>query len=331
MNRDPLLLSVQRNVGPTTRGDHRVLLIGASGFIGSAIARDLAAAGHPTTHLIRGSRPPSRLQASVRGDLTDLPSLVRACSRHDIVINAASFVGPNPRRQFEVNELGATNLATASELTGVSKLVYVSSTSVYGGRVPNGAREQYSGVVPRSTLSTSRLRAEQATLGAGGVVLRPHLVYGPGDRFFLGPLINAMQALGGWIEEGKARISTISSESLARVTIDVATASASADQGRIFHAAHPQTTTVSQLVNRAMSPSGLVAPDRSFSVEHALKVLTASGATESQLRMIAVDNWVDSGLIWQKVKCAPGPTIQISPASAAWYRRFLVSDSSETT
>ena len=304
-------------------GRSRVLLVGASGFIGSAVANALADEGWSTTRLHRRADEQPAKHSVLQGDLTDLQSLVRACEGRDVVINAASFVANDARMQREVNAVGASNLATAARLAGVSRLVYISTTSVYGGKAPNGTKEVISDVIPRSSLGSSRLAAERATLAVGGVVLRPHLVYGPGDRFFLPPLIMAMRLLGGWIEHGQARISTISSESLARVIVEVATDMQSLKQGTIVHAAHPETVTVAQLIAKLLEANDWTPPQASHSAEYALNALSGRGIGASQIRMVAEDNWVDSTALWNAVKSPPGPRVDLSPASKSWYRNAL--------
>jgi len=301
----------------------RVLLIGSSGFLGSAIARDLEARGWPVTYFVHNSPGIPGRDEAIRGDLADLDSLRRACSGHDMVINAASYVGSDSDAQHRVNAAGGANLARAVELTGVSRLLYISSTSVYSGQVPNGSSERSSGFTPRSTLSASRLAAEKATIDVGGVVLRPHLVYGRGDTFFLPPLMKAMGAVGGWIEGGRARVSAISSDALARAAVDVAAAPPSQLKHTIFHAAHPQPVTVKELVEKALEEGGLRGPERSFGIEHARDMLVPRGVSESQIAMVAIDNWVDSRLLWETLAAPPGPQIHMPPETGSWYRSRL--------
>ncbi|MFD1845839.1 NAD-dependent epimerase/dehydratase family protein [Arthrobacter flavus] len=299
----------------------RVLLIGARGFIGTAVSQQLRASGWLITHLTRHALIPG--QGEIAGDLTDLDSLRRACVGHDVVINAASYVGPDAREQHEVNSRGSRHLANAIEGTSVSRLVYISSTSVYGGQVPNGSREQHVGFTPRSTLSASRLEAERITLDTGGVVLRPHLVYGPRDRFFLAPLILAMHSLGGWIERGKARISAISSETLARAVSEVAAHTSMPVAGQVFHAAHPKTVSVEQLVESILRSAGRTAPTRSFSADHAFEVLRSKGVTANQISMVATDNWVDSTRLWERLNVPPAAPLHLTAASHTWYQSQL--------
>ena len=297
----------------------RVLLVGASGFIGSAIETHLVAAGMPVTRLVHddpGRPGPHRV---VRGDLSDPSSLRRACAGHDVVVNAASYVGSDLARQRRVNAVGSENLARAAERAGVSRLLYVSSTSVYGGHVANGSSERVAGFAPRSTLGASRLDAERATTAIGGVVLRPNLVYGRGDRFFLAPLLAAMHALDGWIEHGSARVSAISGDALGRLVAGMVTAPAESVGGGVFHAAHPRPVAIRELAGRVLVAAGRSAPRRSFGANEALDALGLAPVDASRIAMVAVDNWFDCRRAWAAAGATPGLRIGMSAAAQNWY------------
>ncbi|MGK5550384.1 NAD-dependent epimerase/dehydratase family protein [Actinomadura kijaniata] len=139
-----------------------ILIIGATGLVGSAVAAALAGAGHDVTVLRRpgGRALPYR---SVPGDLTDPASLKRAAAGFDRVVHAGAPLG---------EEL---------DLAGVDALVDAGSPLVYttGAAVLGGSGDEDSEPEPHPFVSW-RAEAERRVLAAGGRVVRPGMVYGEG-------------------------------------------------------------------------------------------------------------------------------------------------------
>src|SRR6266542_4133310 len=100
----------------------RVLLTGATGFLGSHIAHALVAAGHEVVALVRpGSEKTPNTQLPtpnrIAGDILDLPSLRRAAARCEAVVHAAALVAFGPRaaeRQRQVNVEGTRHVLEAA-------------------------------------------------------------------------------------------------------------------------------------------------------------------------------------------------------------------------
>jgi 2-alkyl-3-oxoalkanoate reductase len=174
----------------------RVAVTGATGFIGGHVARRLAEAGHEVLGL--GRRSTSELPAAIRyarWDLSDPdsapPDELRAV---DAVIHTAAHVAdwgpPEPFRRVTVG--GTERLIRAC---GPARLIVVGSASVYDpyrGHLP--ARED-DAPVDRYRNEYARAKADQERLvrreRPDAVILRPHAVYGPGDRTLLPRLIAA--------------------------------------------------------------------------------------------------------------------------------------------
>ena len=162
----------------------RVLVTGARGMLGGGVARALAARGDDVTVLQR--RPSGLPFREVLADLAD-PSadLAAAVAGRDGVVHLAAkvdVVGPWP--DYERTNVGGTRaLLAAAAAAGVGRFVHVSSPSVAhagaalvgapaGPADPAGARGNY---------ARSKAVGERLALAAGAVVVRPHLVWGPGD------------------------------------------------------------------------------------------------------------------------------------------------------
>ncbi len=170
-----------------------VFITGASGFIGGKLTERLLAAGRRVRVLARRPLPElEKLGAEVvPGDLHDAAALRRGCEGAATVFHVAGRVGVwGPAADFfQVNVEGTRNVITACRAAGVPRLVYTSSPSVvYNGGDLRGVNE----TAPLCTRApcaypTSKAAAERLVTAANGSVLatvslRPHLVWGPGDK-----------------------------------------------------------------------------------------------------------------------------------------------------
>jgi len=174
----------------------RALVTGGGGFLGGALARKLRERGDDVRVFGRGSYP--ELMALgievVSGDLTDPDAVLAACDDRDTVFHVAAKVGlwGRPEDYEAVNVQGTKNVLRACLETGVPKLVFTSSPSVvFDGGDIEGVTE--SAPYPERfdcDYSRTKAAAEKMVLAADHdrlctVSLRPHLVWGPGDRHLL--------------------------------------------------------------------------------------------------------------------------------------------------
>lgn len=175
------------------RKNFPAFVTGASGFIGGKIAERLLAEGRKVRVLSRRPLPElAGLGAEVvLGDLHDRHALERGCRSAETVFHAAGRVGVwGPRSEFfRVNVDGTQNLLAACRAAGVSRLIYTSSPSVVynGSHLRNVDESAPLCLHAPCAYPTSKAAAELAVLqanvpGLGTVALRPHLVWGPGDK-----------------------------------------------------------------------------------------------------------------------------------------------------
>lgn len=184
----------------------KVLVTGGGGFLGGAIARRLAERGESVRNFSRASYP--ELEAlgveSLRGDIADEEAVRRACEGCELVFHVAAKVGLWGKREeyYQANVVGTKNVLKACQDGGVRRLVFTSSPSVvFDGRDAEGIDE--SAPYPArfdSHYSSTKALAEEMVLSADGpglgtVALRPHLVWGPGDRH-IAPRIIAQAKAG---------------------------------------------------------------------------------------------------------------------------------------
>ncbi len=177
----------------SVRKNFPVFITGASGFIGGKLTERLLADGRRVRVLSR--RPLPELEARgaevIPGDLDDRHALARGCASAETVFHVAGRVGVwGPRTEFfHVNVGGTRNVIAACREAGVSRLIYTSSPSVVynGGDLQNVNESAPLCLHAPCAYPTSKAAAELEVLAAHNktfatIALRPHLVWGPGDK-----------------------------------------------------------------------------------------------------------------------------------------------------
>lgn len=164
-----------------------VLVTGAGGALGPAVARAFAGAGWRVRTLSRSDLTPPA-DERLRGDVRDEAVVARAVAGVDAVVHLAALLhvteGAEAREDEyrDVNVRGTGVVARAAGRAGVSRVVLASSIAVYGGS-RRGVLDEGSEVRPDTPYSRSKTEAEAVVLGgAGGVALRLAAVYGPGVK-----------------------------------------------------------------------------------------------------------------------------------------------------
>lgn len=171
----------------------RVLVTGASGMLGAAVAAEVERRGHDVTVMQRRSAGGRHREAL--GDIRDQEAVARAVSGQDAVVHLAAKVDVvGPRQEFEAVNVGGTrNILSQLRRRGGGSLVFVSSPSVaHGGRSLVGVGAGAADVArARGHYARTKAAAEQLVLLANDshlpvVAVRPHLVWGPGDTQLVG-------------------------------------------------------------------------------------------------------------------------------------------------
>jgi len=163
----------------------KLLVTGATGKVGSRLAKRLAARGDHVRALVRDPARAKDLNVElVTGDLLDATSLELAVRGVDAVVHCAAFFrGATPEEAHAVNDLGTQHLARAARAAAVKRFVFTSTGLVYGpssGRLCN----EDSPCNPSVAYPVSKLAAERFLLDLEGLdvrVLRLPFVYGDGD------------------------------------------------------------------------------------------------------------------------------------------------------
>jgi nucleoside-diphosphate-sugar epimerase len=169
--------------------NQRILITGATGFIGSHLAERLVAAGAQVRVLVRDPRkliPSLRDRVEiVRGDLLQPDRLSAATADCEIVFHVAAWLGQPNRREaaYAINVTATQQLAEAARAAGVRRFISTSSIAVYGPVLDGVVDETW----PHSDVylySETKSRGEQAVFAAQAdrfevTVIRPAEVYGP--------------------------------------------------------------------------------------------------------------------------------------------------------
>ena len=165
-----------------------ILVTGATGKVGSRLAKRLAQRGAHVRALVRDpARAAELCQARVEravGDLLDVASLEAAVGGVDAVVHCAAFFrGATPEQAHAVNDLGTQHLGSAAQAASVKRFIFTSTGLVYGSNGGRLARED-DVCAPTVSYPVSKLAAERFLLAMEGLdvrVLRLPFVYGDGD------------------------------------------------------------------------------------------------------------------------------------------------------
>jgi GDP-4-dehydro-6-deoxy-D-mannose reductase len=164
----------------------RILVTGASGFLGRHLVTRLAAAGAHTTALCleRGPLPPEVefVHADVRDRAAVAAAVARAAPDAIVHLAALSHVGDSWKRMpdyFEVNVLGTEHVAAAA---AGRRLLFASTAEIYG-LVPDDEQPivESRRAAPRSPYALTKAAAERTALAAGATVVRLFNLAGAGQ------------------------------------------------------------------------------------------------------------------------------------------------------
>jgi len=171
-----------------------VLVTGASGFVGSAVARKLVEKGHRVRALLRPTSVVSRLNDvdRVTGDLRDPESLKPAVAGVRWIFHVAAdyrLWARDPAEIYRSNVDGTRNLMDAAMRAGVERIVYTSSVATLRTSPQGDVSDETMplseadaiGVYKRSKVVAERLVEEFVRRGLPAVIVNPSTPIGPGD------------------------------------------------------------------------------------------------------------------------------------------------------
>jgi 2-alkyl-3-oxoalkanoate reductase len=245
----------------------RVLVTGASGMLGGAVATALADRGDEVTVLQR--RPAGLPLREVLGDVADPTAVAEAATGQDAVVHLAAKVDVVGRwtDYVRANVTGTGTVVDACRAAGVRRLVHVSSPSVAhaghalagvgaGPADPDRARGAYA----RSKAVAERLALAADSPGLAVLAVRPHLVWGPGDTQLVARIVaRARAGRLPLIGAGSALIDTTYVDNAAAALVAAVDADA---HGEALVVSNGEPRPVAEVLARLCAAAGVPAPTR---------------------------------------------------------------------
>ena len=250
----------------------RVLVTGATGFLGGAVCAELrAAGGWEVTATGRDAGAGARVAADhfQPGDLTTTGTAAALATGMEAIVHCAALASPWGRREeFERANVGATRaLLAAAEKAGVRRFVHVSSPAIYAEFAHREGLTESSPLPARpiNDYARTKLAGERLVRAAADrletVVLRPHALLGVGDRVLLPRLVRAA-ARGRLpvIGDGRTRTDLCCVENAARACRLALEAPADRVRGEAFNVANGEPVPLWDTLRAFLREAGLPGP-----------------------------------------------------------------------
>lgn len=249
-----------------------VVVTGASGYLGRAVASELVASGHEVRTL---QRRPSGVDGvtDVLGSVTEAGVVARAIEGADGVIHLAAKVSlAGDPAEFQTINVGGTRIVLdAAEHAGVSRFVQVSSPSVAhaGAALTGVGAEPASPADARGDYARTKAESELLALDRDSaamrvVAVRPHLVWGPGDTQLVGRILDrARRGRLPLLDGGRALIDSTYVDNAA-TGIVAALLRAEGAHGRAFVITNGEPRPVAELMAGICLASGVRPPQWSL-------------------------------------------------------------------
>ena len=320
----------------------KTLVTGATGFLGSHVARSLQARGEDVRVLVRPSSDLRALEGldaeRFQGDLRDRSSLDGAMSGVTRVYHVAAdyrLWARDPREIYESNVTGTGNLLDAAKSAGVEKFVYTSTVATIAvpreGGLPNEQTQssvnEMIGHYKRSKFEAEQCALSAAQAGLPVVIVNPTTPVGPGDwkptptgKIMVDFLNGRMP---GYVDTG---LNFVPVEDCARGHL------LAAESGRVGerYILGGRNLTLKQMLDMLAAASGRTAPR--WKIPYALAY--AAGCVDAGVsrllgrepqiplegvRMARHKMFVDASKAERDLGFAPGPIEAAIERAAAWY------------
>ncbi|TNE76724.1 MAG: SDR family NAD(P)-dependent oxidoreductase [Bacteroidetes bacterium] len=173
----------------------KILITGGAGFIGSNLAKRLVNDGHEVVvldNLLRGNKLDKATFDQIKfiqGDVRDYETVKKASRGCDLIFHFAAVLGvdvvaDNPVETMDVEVIGTRNVVIAAEANNVKKIMYASTSGIYGHSAIENALTEEVLVDPRTSYAMAKryneiyLASHNEEKGMDVVSLRFFNVYG---------------------------------------------------------------------------------------------------------------------------------------------------------
>jgi 2-alkyl-3-oxoalkanoate reductase len=249
----------------------KVLVTGGGGFLGGAIVKALLKRGDTVKAIQRGHYPElAELGAeAIQGDLTNADDINAAASGCDVIFHVAAKAGVwgDYDEYYQANVIATKNVIDACEKNNIRYLVYTSTPSVvFDGTSEEGIDEltPYAKTFFNAYQKT-KAEAEQLILKTNNpdlktVALRPHLIWGPGDRHLAPRVIGRAKAgrlrlVGN--KENKVDSCYIDNAVQAHLLVADCLQSDAVCAGKAYFISNDEPISMSELINRILATVNL--------------------------------------------------------------------------
>ncbi|MBM4275138.1 MAG: complex I NDUFA9 subunit family protein [Deltaproteobacteria bacterium] len=283
----------------------RILVTGATGFVGNEVVKELLARGHRVRALVR---PGSEAKLQVRdrvgeffGDVLDRQAVFQAAQSCDAVIHLVGIIREFPGKgvTFERLHVEAThNAVDAARAAGARRYLQMSAL---------GARPE-----PADPYHTSNYRADRYVMASGlaWTIFRPSVIYGPGDQSInLFAQIIKSSPIYPIIGDGNYQMQPVPVETVAQAFVQALELPAALN--RIYEVGGPEPLTFNQIIDTLAETLGKKVFKLHLPVWPMRLAATLLGGfswfpvTHGQIRMLLEGNICDSEAFYQDVGLIP--------------------------
>ncbi|MCH2129431.1 MAG: NAD-dependent epimerase/dehydratase family protein [Pirellulaceae bacterium] len=245
------------------------LVTGASGFVGSHLVQHLCSLGKTVRALVR--RPEAKVGLrnkgvlAVSGDVCDRTRLCQVVRGADVIYHcaaASSLCSDDEIRRTNLD--GTRNLLHAVRTEGAGRIVFISSLNALGSTSYENATESAPVIRSGEVHADVKIDSEQLALQFGDThdievtILRPGLIYGPGERYIPKLAKSVQNGTFRFIGSRENVVPLIYVHDMVRLM--VAAACTGTARGKIYHATDGSRTTIGDLVDTLADLNGSARP-----------------------------------------------------------------------